>query len=101
MKQIQQPAVAGLFYPADADELSKQVRLFLEQANTTETTIPKALIAPHAGYVYSGPIAGNAYALLKKVAQQITRVVLLAPAHRMGFFRFSQEQREYLSHTAR
>lgn len=86
MKHIQQPAVAGLFYPADAGELRDQVRLFLQQADVADTTPPKALIAPHAGYVYSGPIAGNAYALLKQVAEQITRVVLLAPAHRMGFY---------------
>ena len=85
MKHIQQPAVAGLFYPDNADDLRDQVRFFLQQAETAQTSPPKALIAPHAGYVYSGPVAGNAYALLKQVAQQITRVILLAPAHRMGF----------------
>jgi AmmeMemoRadiSam system protein B len=46
---------------------------------------PKALIAPHAGYVYSGPIAGHAYARIAAEAEQITRVVLLGPAHRLPF----------------
>ncbi len=84
MSSIRQPAVAGLFYPAEPNELSAQVRSFLEQAQSTSIT-PKALVAPHAGYIYSGPIAGSAYAQLSSRANAVQRVVLLGPTHRMPF----------------
>ncbi|MEJ1354674.1 MAG: AmmeMemoRadiSam system protein B [Candidatus Sedimenticola sp. (ex Thyasira tokunagai)] len=85
MSEIKQPAVAGLFYPADADELRSEVRQFLAEAKPGTDTLPKALIAPHAGYIYSGPVAGSAYAGLKPFSSKIKRVILLAPAHRLGF----------------
>lgn len=85
MQKIRSPAVAGLFYPADAKQLRAEVRQYMKQAQTAHVASPKALIAPHAGYVYSGPVAANAYAQLLDIADQITRVVLLAPAHRMAF----------------
>lgn len=77
------PAVAGLFYPADATEL----RLILAEllaANPASGPEPKALIAPHAGYIYSGPVAARAYNLLKSAASRIRRVLLLGPAHRVA-----------------
>jgi MEMO1 family protein len=83
--KIQGPAVAGHFYPADPDVLRRDVRQFVSAADPDLTRQPKALIAPHAGYVYSGPTAGVAYAQLAQVADQISRVVLLAPSHRVGF----------------
>jgi AmmeMemoRadiSam system protein B len=76
------PAVAGLFYPRDPRELKRMVDGYLAQA-TAEDTPPKALIAPHAGYIYSGPIAASAYATLAPAHATITRVVLLGPAHRV------------------
>lgn len=79
------PAVAGLFYPADAEEVGTQVRRFISESRAGRTPPPKALIAPHAGYVYSGPIAGSAYAQLEQIADRISRVVILAPAHRIAF----------------
>jgi len=85
MIKTQEPAVAGLFYPADATQLRQQVRGFLNAAKGGQVTAPKALIAPHAGYIYSGPVAANAYAQLAGVAEQVRRVVVLAPAHRMPF----------------
>ncbi len=77
-------AVAGMFYPARASELRQQVDDLLAGAGTeSQTPAPKALIAPHAGYVYSGPIAASAYARLVPHAAQVRRVVLLGPAHRV------------------
>lgn len=79
-----QPAVAGMFYPASPAELSAEVYALLASArHVASTRTPKALIVPHAGYVYSGPVAAEAYARLKPVANQIRRVVLLGPVHRV------------------
>jgi len=84
VNQVRDPAVAGLFYPADAEELRKQVHRFIDPHRNNNEPAPKALIAPHAGYIYSGPVAGSAYARLKKAAGSIHRVVLLGPAHRVA-----------------
>ena len=73
----------GTFYPGTRRELEGAVRGFLGQAETRPDDVPKALIAPHAGYVYSGPIAASAYALLAPARERIERVVLLGPAHRV------------------
>ena len=81
---IRQPAVAGLFYPADATYLHEIVDQYMKEAKT-EAKVPKAIIAPHAGYIYSGPIAATAYARLKKGHDRITRVVLMGPSHRVAF----------------
>ncbi len=77
-------AVAGMFYPASASELRRQVGALLADANVERRApAPKALIAPHAGYVYSGPVAASAYAQLAPIAARLRRVVLLGPAHRV------------------
>ena len=97
MSAVRPPAVAGLFYPADPRQLAHDVQALLAAAHPHEL-IPKALIVPHAGYIYSGPIAATAYATLLKpppspqpsptrgegVAQHIRRVVLLGPTHRVA-----------------
>ena len=83
MSAIRSPAVAGLFYPAAPDELSHYVRRLLDDTQPQEL-IPKALIAPHAGYIYSGPIAASAYATLAPIADRIRRVILLGPTHRVA-----------------
>jgi hypothetical protein len=70
-----------LFYPADATELAAEVAALLATAKPTGAQ-PKALIVPHAGYVYSGPIAAAAFAAIAPYASTIERVVLLGPAHR-------------------
>jgi AmmeMemoRadiSam system protein B len=77
-------AVAGLFYPGDAASLTRAVNGLLGGAHARSGPAPKALIAPHAGYVYSGPIAANAYALLAPVRHVVKRVVLLGPTHRVA-----------------
>jgi len=84
MTAIRKPAVAGAFYPSDAHALSTEVRGFLDDAGTPDGPAPKAIIAPHAGYRYSGAIAAKAYALLKPAAGKIKRVVLLGPCHRVA-----------------
>ncbi len=82
MSVSRHPAVAGLFYPGDPHELKLMVDAYLAEASAQETP-PKALIVPHAGYIYSGPIAASAYATLAQAHATITRVVLLGPAHRV------------------
>jgi hypothetical protein len=75
-------AVAGLFYPAGKTALQGTVSALLGEAPASDE-VAKAIIAPHAGYVYSGPTAACAYRLLEKRREQIRRVVLLGPAHRV------------------
>jgi len=82
---VRPPAVAGQFYPADPEELRAEVKDFIAAAKKGTDKIPKAIIAPHAGYMYSGPIAGSAYASLARGRDQFKRVVLLGPSHFVGF----------------
>lgn len=88
---IQGPTVAGLFYPADPHVLAQDLDAMLDAAQPQDppeplaSARPRALIVPHAGYIYSGPVAATAYALLKPIASQIRRVLLLGPAHRLAF----------------
>ncbi len=82
MKDVRPPAVAGTFYPAEPLRLRRMVAGFLQTAVSTPT--PKALIAPHAGYPYSGPIAGSAYAPLRDQMAAITTVILFGPAHTLA-----------------
>jgi len=87
--------VAGMFYPADARELHRAIRSFLAAAETARaetakteidrTETPKALIVPHAGYIYSGPVAGSAYARFAARAGELSRIVLLGPSHHVPF----------------
>ncbi|HYL52208.1 MAG TPA: AmmeMemoRadiSam system protein B, partial [Acidimicrobiia bacterium] len=78
------PSVAGSFYPADPVELAATVDRLLAAAPRVATS-PKALVVPHAGYAYSGPIAATGHATLLPARHEITRVVLLGPAHRVAF----------------
>jgi MEMO1 family protein len=89
---VRPAAVAGQFYPGDAEALARTVDWCLrhaagpapDSALPPPTTPPKLLLVPHAGYVYSGPIAGSAYALLAPWRDRIRRVVLLGPTHRVA-----------------
>ena len=85
MNKIQMPSVAGMFYPADPEQLSTEVNELLRAASTNQEPAPKALVAPHAGYIYSGPVAASAYTSLLSQAKSISRVLLLAPSHRVPF----------------
>ena len=91
MQQVRQPAVAGTFYHSDRLILQTNVNDLLETAQLdanknkqSENLIsPKAIIVPHAGYIYSGPTAATAYARLSVARDTIKRVVLLGPVHRV------------------
>lgn len=83
---VRPPAVAGMFYPQSAESLRAQLSALLSAPPTVTAPEPgrlKALIVPHAGYVYSGPIAAQAYRRLLPLRGSIERVVLLGPAHRV------------------
>src|SRR3954454_10927169 len=83
------PAVAGQFYPTDPDRLRAEVSQLLAAAprapRAAPSGRPKAIIAPHAGYRYSGQIAAAAFATLEDSAKRIERVVLIGPAHYVPF----------------
>jgi AmmeMemoRadiSam system protein B len=83
MTLIREPAVAGQFYPGDKDELGRTVERLLDEAQGGNGEAPKALIAPHAGYIYSGPVAAAAYARLRPFRDRYNRVILLGPCHRV------------------
>ncbi|HIG40549.1 MAG: AmmeMemoRadiSam system protein B [bacterium] len=86
MNNIRQAAVSGSFYPSDPNLLQSSIeQLLAEIDNPADNPVQKALIVPHAGYVYSGPIAASIYAGLTSVRSQIKRVVLLGPSHHVGF----------------
>ncbi len=86
MKNVRPPAVAGLFYPAEVQILRRDVERHLAAARPQGpgSERVKAVIAPHAGYVYSGPTAGFAFSQLAADAGRIRRIVLLGPAHRVA-----------------
>jgi AmmeMemoRadiSam system protein B len=83
--QVRHSAVAGTFYPNDRAELERSVAKYLADASVDApgTPAPKALIVPHAGFVYSGPVAASAYARIAHLRGIVTRVVLLGPSHRV------------------
>ncbi len=85
MTTIRIPAVAGTFYPAEPRVLGRMVDEYLNEVRTDEAP-PKAMVVPHAGYIYSGPVAASAYARLRNTSAQITRVILLGPSHRVPFY---------------
>jgi MEMO1 family protein len=82
-KSIRPAHVSGMFYPGDPHELRDQITGFLHEKPSDTTKIPKAIIVPHAGTVYSGPIAATAYRLLIQYRHVIRKVILLGPAHRV------------------
>lgn len=87
---IRPAAVAGTFYPGDPRVLRAQISEMLSAAMPLEITPPpKAVIVPHAGYIYSGPIAATAYAAIAPLRDIVRRVVLLGPAHRVAVQSFA------------
>ena len=99
MANVRQPSVAGTFYPADPARLRDHVEKMLAEARTpgdfnarpepvsgtVATAVPLALIAPHAGYRYSGPIAASAFKVLEAASRPIHRVVVIGPSHFVPF----------------
>lgn len=74
---VRKPAVAGTFYPDDKLELERMLEKFFENVHRPNTSVPKAIIVPHAGYVYSGQVAAHAY----KCIREYKKVILLGPSH--------------------
>jgi AmmeMemoRadiSam system protein B len=87
MQQVRPAAVAGAFYPGQTSVLSNDVMALLAQASDDPGNLPgkapKAIIVPHAGYIYSGSMAARAFVRLASVRGKIQRVVLLGPVHRV------------------
>jgi AmmeMemoRadiSam system protein B/AmmeMemoRadiSam system protein A len=84
MPTVRPAAVAGMFYPDNPIALKQTLVDLLARARTSALSgAPKALIVPHAGYIYSGPVAASAYAGLSTQRGRIRRVVLLGPTHRV------------------
>ena len=84
MSKVRKPAVSGTFYPNNEEELDQMLNVFFNQAFELEST-PKAIIAPHAGYVYSGSVAASAYKVLEKLKNKINKIILFGPSHRVAF----------------
>jgi len=83
---VRQPAVAGAFYHSQKQVLANDIKTLLEEVTPdvdASKLSPKAIIVPHAGYIYSGPVAASAYAQLSAKRDSIKRVVLLGPVHRV------------------
>jgi hypothetical protein len=85
MSFIRHPAVAGTFYPANPQLLQETLDHYLGNSAENQDKVPKAMIVPHAGYIYSGAVAASAYKRLKPSHDKLKRVVLLGPSHRIGF----------------
>ena len=83
---VRRAAVAGAFYPGEARQLNAEVTELLDGVESFEPRLgfPKALIVPHAGYIYSGPVAARAYDELAPARGLVKRVVLLGPVHRVA-----------------
>jgi len=80
--EVRPAAVAGTFYPGDRARLERDVDAMISSAQVASEAPPKALVVPHAGYVYSGPVAASAYACV--AGAPVERVVLVGPAHRVA-----------------
>jgi hypothetical protein len=80
-----EPVCAGTFYPDDRSQLNRMVRNFVSAAEVPGNVTAKAIIAPHAGYIYSGPVAGSAFARFEPAREAIKKIVLLGPSHQVSF----------------
>ncbi len=80
--KIREPAVEGTFYPGDKEELRSLIRRYIENSEFFELPDLKAIVAPHAGYIYSGVIAGASYRQLNNLdSTKFYRVFIIAPSH--------------------
>lgn len=95
---IRQPVVAGSFYSAEASQLDQEINDFLGDSEIkVYQQQPLALIVPHAGYIYSAPIAASGYKQLQAYADQINRVVLLGPSHRIPFMGIASTAKSFFA----
>lgn len=94
MSGIRPAAVADMFYTGNPAQLQAEVQSMLAEASITAPA-PKAIIVPHAGYIYSGPIAASAFAQLIPAKDKIQRVVLLGPCHRVALSGLATSSADY------
>jgi AmmeMemoRadiSam system protein B len=94
MSSIRPAAVADMFYPGNPAQLRAEIQAMLAEASV-RVNAPKAIIVPHAGYIYSGPIAASAYAQLIPLRNEIHRVVLLGPCHRVPLSGLATSSADY------
>lgn len=98
--KIRPTAVAGMFYPSDPQELSREVAGYLSATSLDDRLQAhdiKAIIAPHAGYVYSGPVAASAYRYLEELKSQVSNVVLIGPSHRVPLLGLATSSADYFN----
>jgi len=99
-EKVRNAAVAGLFYPADPIELKEAVIDYLLHArdiSSQQPIKPKAIIAPHAGYIYSGPVAATAYHYIEQIKENISNVVLIGPSHRVPLLGLATSSAAYFA----
>ncbi|MGD8569366.1 MAG: AmmeMemoRadiSam system protein B [Gammaproteobacteria bacterium] len=98
--KIRPSAVADMFYPGNPDTLRESVSQFLADARkdtSRQPLTPRAIIAPHAGYIYSGPVAAYAYSYLENIKDRIATVVLIGPSHRVPLLGFATSGADYFA----
>ena len=98
--KIRPTAVAGMFYPSDPVELRAMVSGYLNSARETpidKAATTKAIIAPHAGYIYSGPVAAHAYHYVESIKDKIANVVLIGPSHRVPLLGLATSSADYFA----
>lgn len=96
LSHIRKPAVAGTFYPEDGADLHHAIQRYLAEGHAADKP-PRAVIAPHAGYIYSGPVAGSAFAAWSALRGSATRVVVIGPSHRTAFDGLALPDAEYFA----
>lgn len=98
--KIRPPAVAGMFYPGDPQELTRMISEYLA-SNHPDIDVSagdiKAIIAPHAGYIYSGPVAASVYQYLTTLKSKISNVILIGPSHRVPLLGLATSSADYFS----
>lgn len=97
MDKFRAPAVAGLFYPANADSLASEVNMYLDSARAAPTSKPQILVVPHAGYMYSAATAAQAYRLLEPYKNTIHNVILVGPSHHVAVKGFALSKDDYFT----
>ena len=98
--KIRPTAVAGMFYPDDPIELRNMVLKYLDTARGVpidNQAAPKAIIAPHAGYIYSGPVAAYAYHYVEAIKDSINNVVLIGPSHRVPLYGLATSSADFFA----
>jgi len=97
LTRVRPAAVAGMFYSDEPSQLKSDINRYLSDASTPASTLPRALIVPHAGYIYSGPVAASAYHLLEPEFQKINQIILLGPSHHLAFNGIATPDADYFA----